>query len=92
MEILKFFIKGTPIIFKFKEWSVLWYFGIRGHLEVLIRQKLENDSASAKSTLAFSFYPIFPKSMFLPTEINSKERYLGGILNFGPEKKLSACF
>ena len=82
MEILKFVIKGTPIIFKFEEGSVLWYFGIRGHLGVLIGQKAVNDSPSAKSTLAFSSYPIFTKSMFLQTEINSEESYQGEILNF----------
>jgi hypothetical protein len=48
----------------------------------------ENEGSRAKSILAYRFLPIFKKNLFLQPHINSKERYLGGILNFCPELKL----
>jgi hypothetical protein len=48
-------------------------------------KNVENEGSPAKSTLAYRFFPIFKKKLFLQAHINSKERYLGGILNFCPE-------
>jgi hypothetical protein len=36
----------------------------------------------SKSTLAYRFFPIFEKTLFLQPHKNSKEHYVGGILNF----------
>jgi hypothetical protein len=38
--------------------------------------------------LAYRFFPIFKKKLFLQPHINSKEPYHGRILNFCPELKL----
>jgi hypothetical protein len=49
----------------------------------------ENEGSFAKSILAYRFFPIFKKNLFLQPHINSKERYIGGIMNFVPKLKLS---